>query len=200
MSTGLEDGLRASGDWLGAAMIVRWQDAGFLFAGKVTDDCLQLSGIGGKVESGESFEQAARREVLEETGTGVSRLWDVGHCQPLGETAPGQAFPRHAAAFHNARPPSHPTGGRLWIAIFVGELADHPRPVEKVTNFVLVPPAGLARIELDGLLLLDHGRPTPARPNLPSEVRQVSQVDTARAVFGQPGLLDRWWSSIERSG
>lgn len=188
----LENSLRAAGDWLGTSMVVRWRDEGFLFAGKVKSDCLQLSGIGGKVEPGESFEQAVRREVQEETGTNVRRLWYQQHCQPLGETSADQGCPVGAAACYSARPSAHPTGGRLWIAIFLGELADLPRPVEKVTNFVLVPPAGFARAGLDDLLLLEDGRPVPV---LADTVRRVELVDTAKAVFGEPGLLERWWSN-----
>jgi 8-oxo-dGTP pyrophosphatase MutT (NUDIX family) len=66
--TGLEDRLRADGDWLGASCVARWRDYGFLFAGRVEGARLVLSGIGGKVEPGETFQAAMRREFREETG------------------------------------------------------------------------------------------------------------------------------------
>jgi 8-oxo-dGTP pyrophosphatase MutT (NUDIX family) len=65
----VEEFLRSRADWLGASCVARYRDEEFLFAAAVRDTVLELSGIGGKVESGESFRDAALREFEEETGT-----------------------------------------------------------------------------------------------------------------------------------
>jgi len=51
----VEERLRAVGDWLGASCVPRWRNIGFVFAGRVEKTRLILSGIGGKVEPGETF-------------------------------------------------------------------------------------------------------------------------------------------------
>ena len=50
---------------------------------------------GGRMEAGETYEDAARREVLEETGWSLESLKPLGfhHFQPLGERPEGFAHP-----------------------------------------------------------------------------------------------------------
>jgi NUDIX domain-containing protein len=73
-----------AGDWLGASCVARYRDEGFVFAGAVRDDVLELSGIGGKVEPGERFRDAALREFEEETGTRPEVLVGVERPRHLG--------------------------------------------------------------------------------------------------------------------
>jgi 8-oxo-dGTP pyrophosphatase MutT (NUDIX family) len=189
---GQEDRLRAAGDWLGASCVARWRDAGFLFAARVDGARLVLSGIGGKVEPGETFRAAMLREYREETGTAPGRLVEPPP-RHLDEGASRQPVPESAAALISERPPGHPTGGTLWIAVFLAVAARAPRPVEKVRAFAVVPPP-LDRgggLDVARLGLLVDGALVPA----PSRVSTVEAEHTARAVLGHPGLLLEWWAA-----
>jgi len=190
---GQEERLRAAGDWLGASCVARWRDTGFVFAARVDGARLVLSGIGGKVEPGETFRAAMLREYHEETGTGPGRIVEPLP-RHLDEGARRQPVPESAAALISERPAGHPTGGTLWIAVFLAVAADAPRPVEKVGAFAIVPPTpgpGPAGLDAAGIALLVDGALVPT----PSRISRVEAEHTARAVLGQPGLLLEWWAA-----
>jgi 8-oxo-dGTP pyrophosphatase MutT (NUDIX family) len=187
---GQEERLRAAGDWLGASCVARWRDAGFLFAARVDGARLVLSGIGGKVEAEETFRAAMLREYREETGTAPGRIV-VPAPRHLDARARREPVPASAAALMCERPAEHPTGGTLWIAVFLAVAGDAPRPVEKVPAFAVVPPSVDHVDDITQLALLVDGAPVPAS----SRAATVAVEHTARAVLGHPGLLRQWWAA-----
>lgn len=84
---GIEDRLRARGEWLGASCVPRWGTEGFLFAARVDGDALVLSGVGGKVEPGETFKAAMVREFEEETGCRLKEVCRVDAPRYLPDVA-----------------------------------------------------------------------------------------------------------------
>ena len=190
----IEEQLRNRGDWLGASCLCRYDDAGFVLAAELANGTLTLSGIGGKVEPGETFRAAAEREVREETGTSPELVALDG--RQLGAEATEIPVPPGAGALIAQRMRDGNADRLLWIAVFAGALRERPRPVEKVSYFVVVPPeafpVGDRPSNLAALGLLSDSGVRPLSEWLPSGTR-VTAVLTARAVLTTPGLLDAWW-------
>jgi len=193
-SSMLEDQLRARGDWLGASCIPLYRDAGFVFAAHVDHGAVEISGIGGKVDPGETFAGAAAREFQEETGIRVE-LVPISHGRRLGLPAEAFPIPTGAAALIALRPDAHPNGGRLWISVFLGRLAVPPRPVEKVRYFAIVR-ADARAVDLDTLWMLDGDAVRPAHAVLPVPDRPLRLRNTAAAVLATPELLVQWSSQL----
>jgi 8-oxo-dGTP pyrophosphatase MutT (NUDIX family) len=198
MTSTVEERLRQRGDWLGASCVPRWADQGFLLAGEVRRGMLMLSGIGGKVEPGETFEAAMRREFGEETGCAAGPAYVPPQPRWLTPEARAEPVPAGAAALVAARPPAHPLGGILWIAVFVTLAGETPRPVEKVTTFVVVPPAAMSRppgaLSGQDLAVIRDGAAVPVPLALP-RVTEIGLKDTAAAILSAPGLLAQWWAA-----
>jgi 8-oxo-dGTP pyrophosphatase MutT (NUDIX family) len=194
---GLEGQLRRRGEWLAASCVPRWGNRGFLFAGRVDGDMLVLSGVGGKVESGETFAAAMVREFAEETGCRLKEVCRVNAPRHLAGAGRAETVPDGAAALIIRPEPAHPEGGTLWIAVFLAVLEEQPRPVEKVRLFPVVPPGSLNRplgqFSIDDLQITTGHAPLPAREILGPDVTRVSAVDTAAAVLHAPRLLAQWW-------
>lgn len=202
----VEEFLRSRGDWLGASCVARYRDEGFLFAAAVRDTVLELSGIGGKVEPGERFRDAALREFEEETGTRPDVLVGVERPRHLTIEARDVPVPEGAAALVAESADTHPVATRLWIAVFLGLLWEVPRPVEKIRHFVVVPPPAFATVPPAGVPglaavgVLRDGVACPATEVLPARVQAVTAVHTARVVLGSVGLLAGWWRVLDALG
>jgi 8-oxo-dGTP pyrophosphatase MutT (NUDIX family) len=204
LTASLEQRLRDRGDWLGASCVPRWGEAGFLFAGRVGRDVLTLSGIGGKVEPGESFEAAMLREFTEETGCRLGAPCRVDSPRHLTELARAEPVPDDAAALIAEHADAHPADGILWIAVFLAVLNEQPRPVEKIKTFVVLPRGALSRaldrLEMADLAVAADGAAVPARQVLPPGVTRLSAEHTAAAVLRTPGLLEQWWAATSGRG
>ncbi len=194
----VEERLRADGDWLGASCVARWRDTGFLFAARVERTRLVLSGIGGKVEPGETFRTAMLRELREETGCELGPLLTPPP-RHLTAEARRHPVPEGAAALIAERPREHPTGGILWIAVFLARLTQVPRPVEKVELFAVIPPSSgwrsPAELQVSGLYAVSGTEVLPITRLLPPAVVEVAAEHTALAVLSTPGLLREWWAA-----
>lgn len=197
-----ETALLQSGHWLGASCLAAYRDEGFVLAARTEGDALVVSGIGGKVESGETFREAAMREFLEETGVAV-RLVPFGPAQILGDSCADLKPVPDAAAFIISRPPQHPNGGLLIIAMYLGLIERSPRPVEKIEYFPLFTPErwreAPGQLTLGSVRLLQGDLKVSAQDVLPSHVHHVEARDTARAVLQQPALLEKWWHVVQES-
>jgi 8-oxo-dGTP pyrophosphatase MutT (NUDIX family) len=195
--------LRERGDWLGASCVCRYRDLGFMLAGQVRRHALVLSGIGGKVEPGETFRAAALREFAEETGEQAA-IGEVPRPRHLTAAAAEIPVPAGAGALLAEEVPDGAASRRLWIAVFTGRVTAAPRPVEKVRLFAVVPPAAVRADGglpgLDDLVLLTGAAARPARDAVPAGTTDVEAVLTARAVLTNPGLLAEWWEVTAGTG
>ena len=193
--------LRDNGHGVAASCLATFGDEGFVLAARIDGPALVVSGVGGKVEDGETFRQAVLREFREETGATV-RLREARSTETLGERCVDVTVAGSPAAVVLSRPPGHPSGGVLAIAVFLGELDHPPQALEKVEYFPLLTPASWRQtpgeLPLRSLRLLRGGVPVDARDVLPLQVDRVEAVDTARAVLERPDLLEQWWSWARR--
>jgi ADP-ribose pyrophosphatase YjhB (NUDIX family) len=195
--TTLAQRLRAKGCWVGASWLPRMGDEGYLFGAGFDGSAVMLSAIGGKVEPGETFLQAARREYEEETGTSPPTLIPrarpslFGVEEPLAQaedTEGGTILIRTMPGISSPHPPA------LWIMVFSGWVHEQPRPVEKLPAFVLLTPAAFTRVAeqrtlpagvpVIGALGIDG--PTP-----------VVLGETLTALAAKPDVLGHLWQGAE---
>ena len=201
-ATMIEQTLRERGDWLGASCVPQFRDRGLLFAGRISDGALVLTGIGGKVEPGETFREAVLREFAEEAGV-VPRLLKPPMARSVGDGASEMSVPEGAALLCSLRA-SSADSRRLWIAVFMGTLEAAPRPIEKVRFFVVVPPRSAGEPwdarGPGGLEMVANDEIVPATEVLPDGITALRAELSAHAVLSTPGLFDEWSRTTEQPG
>lgn len=170
-------------------------------------DILALTGIGGRVEPGETFSECVLREVREETGT-EARLTPCPRTLvvrgPEESSTAALAEGPAAVVFRSASAsPGRPwaPGRLLAVAVFTGCLLDRPRPVEKLPLFVLLSAADILAVLEDrhtaGTLLAacpvvkaPHCGLDPGAP--------VRFVDSPEALFTHLGPRVATWLEVVR--
>jgi 8-oxo-dGTP pyrophosphatase MutT (NUDIX family) len=115
---------------------------------------LELTGIGGKVEPGESFEECAVRECIEETGVSSeivlsAKAWVMteGMTPEAGLSADGSLITVHK------RTPGYPLD--LEIRVFAARLGTPPKPIEKMRHLFFMPLRLLKEIALGQMTVGD---------------------------------------------
>ena len=201
---GLEEKLRGEGSWLGASCLPWLSGRGFLLAAQMAAGSgVVLGGIGGKVEPGETFEEAVRREYEEETGTAFGRLVEIPEPVYLGDPAEDSPppAPSRAAALISRRPAQHPAHGVLWIAMFLCVVRAEPRPVEKIPYFMVIDPRAIpqpgaprtdTRSVGDGLPQVVAAASWLPSPPAAAALERPSASNTAAAVLVRLDLLTGW--------
>ncbi len=196
--TAFVERLRSQGCWLGASWLPRLNDRGYLLGAVPVNGRVLLSAIGGKVEAGEGFLEAAWREYVEETGTPPPTLIPWPSPTLLGtEDLPADDTEGGAILIRTVPRAKDPVPAALWIMVFTGVATHPPRPVEKLPAFVVVPPPALVTV-------LD-------RRALPADVEvigapvislraPVTLAETLTAVAAEPQILDRLWDESASAG
>lgn len=193
--TTLAQRLRADGAWLGASWLPRIGRDGYVFGVEAAhgdadpaDPTVLLSAIGGKVEAGETFLGAALREYREETGTPPPVVAARARPILLGVDRPPAGDSEGGAVLIKTTPSKTvlPDPPALWIMVFTGPVLADPRPVEKLTGFAVLTPAGFAAVA--GQRMLPAGVRVIGRP--PATPAPVVLSETLAAVASRPDVLD----------
>lgn len=99
-----------------------------------------LTGIGGKVEPGETFREAAVRECLEEVGVEPAIL-------TFDEPAVGRTVEPDGSLFVVFLEPIPGFDQTPEVHVFGATLAEPPKPIEKLRHILLIPPDQLPAID-----------------------------------------------------
>lgn len=191
----IAESLRASGAWLGASWLVRLRDEGFVLALKPRPHATEISAIGGKVESGESFLAAALREYEEETGCDPPRVVALPAPELFGvEAVPVPGVDGACALVRKRVRVPRGDEGVLWIAVFLGITARDPRPVEKIPAFLVVPPERFGALASGGVRC---GRVIGDLPDAAAR-GEVIVRDTPAALATRPETIGLLWTETSR--
>lgn len=130
--------------WQGASVILFDKDAP-IFALKMKENTCYLTGVGGKVDVGETHRQCVIREALEETGAELI-IVDAKQCIYIdfeGNTQTIDSDNGKVAQVHKAAksPQGKPwdysiTQQKLRVDIFLGKLKQAPQAIEKHPAFI----------------------------------------------------------------
>lgn len=191
----IEESIRERGDWLGASSVVAFRDLGFLLAARISGTAAEISGIGGKVEEGETFLEAIRREYREETGTPFPGPVPAPPVL-LSQQADTLPIPTSAVGWIRSFPRLHPHAGSLWIAVFLGKTDKPPQPVEKIKTFVAIHPQTLlSHGWLNALQMVDENGESQPLGAVHPEVTNLTFTDTAAVLRCRADTLQDWWDT-----
>lgn len=144
--------------WQGASVLL-FDKGAPIFTLKIEDNYCDLSGVGGKVEAGETHRQCVIRESLEETGAELS-IVDVPKCIYMdfeGNTQTRDSDSGKLAQVHKA---AISPQGKAWdftlspqklrVDVFLGKLNQAPQAIEIHPAFIAIVPEILSDILQNG--------------------------------------------------
>lgn len=145
--------------WQGASVILFDKDAP-IFALKMKENTCYLTGVGGKVEVGETHRQCVIREALEETGAELSII-DAKQCIYIDFEGKSQFITSENGAIAQVHKAANSPQGKPWnysitqqklrVDIFLGKLNQAPQAIEKHPAFIAIDPQILPDILKNGL-------------------------------------------------